>query len=215
MRHNDDRAYWENYYRINPSPVSETAFARYVVRKWLRPGMRLVELGCGNGRDAVYMARHGMDVLALDQCSAEIDFLGKTFRDQQLRFHAADFSNPDIHETFDAIYSRFTMHAINAAQQAQTLKWCDAHLNPGGLVLIEARGTKNEYYGRGVPVPGDVDAFVYENHYRRFINRADMVRSMREMGWTIHLGVERRGFAPFGNTDYKFMRIIAQKTPGR
>lgn len=211
MKHNDDMAYWEHYYRNNPSPFSETRFAHYVVHKWLQPGMRVVELGCGNGRDAVYMANNGIQVLALDQCSDEIKFLNNNFGDKNLEFRATDFSCPGIHETFDAVYSRFTMHAISAAQQAQTLQWCNSHLNTGGLMLIEARGTKNEYYGRGTRVPDDKNAFIYENHYRRFINRAEMVQAMREMGLAIRFSTERRGFAPFGDTDYKFVRIVAQK----
>ena len=39
---------------------------------------KVLELGCGNGRDAVYLSSRGMHVTALDLCRPEIRHLRRT-----------------------------------------------------------------------------------------------------------------------------------------
>jgi SAM-dependent methyltransferase len=39
----------------------------------LPPGGRLLEIGCGAGRDAVFLAEHGFDVVAADASAAMLD----------------------------------------------------------------------------------------------------------------------------------------------
>jgi len=39
--------------------------------------MRMIDLGCGNGRDSVFFAKHRISVIAIDQVVSEIDFLNE------------------------------------------------------------------------------------------------------------------------------------------
>lgn len=212
---NKEQKYWENYYKKQNEPFQESLFATYCVEQYLKPGMSLLELGCGNGRDAVYMSKHGIKVVAIDQCKEEIDFLNGNFRNKNLAFKHDDFSKLKIRQNFDAIYSRFTLHAVSLQQQNNTLYWGAKHLNPNGYLLIEARGTQNEYYGLGQPVENEPDAFVYEGHYRRFIKPKDTVAQIQGLGLTVISADEQANRAPFNGTNYKFLRIIATKQKTR
>lgn len=206
---NKEQKYWENYYQQYNQPFQESLFASYCVANYLKPGMKLLELGCGNGRDAVYIAKNGIKVVAVDQCKNEIDFLNDTFGNKNLVFKCNDFSRLNFRQQFDAIYSRFTLHAISLQQQNITLNWCATHLKPNGYLLIEARGTQNEYYGLGDVVVDEPDAFIYEGHYRRFINADDINKQIKDLGLKILSSDEKDNRAPFNETNYKFLRIIA------
>ena len=208
---NKEKQYWENYYKKQNEPFQKSRFAAYCVKNYLKPGMNVLELGCGNGRDAVYMAEHGVKMVAIDQCKTEIEFLNANFKNHNLIFKCDDFSRLKIRQKFDAIYSRFTLHAISLQQQNDTLNWCATHLNPNGYLLIEARGTKNEYYGLGDAVAGESDAFIYEGHYRRFLRPDDTVQKLNGLGLMVISADEKANRAPFEGTNYKFLRIIAIK----
>jgi len=109
----------------------------------------LLELGCGNGRDAVFFASHGIKVTACDQCQEELEYLQAKFaNDTNLSFINADFSRLSLQEIYDVIYSRFTLHSVTSEDEDWTIKWCSEHLKTGGLFLIEVRGQRNELYGQ-------------------------------------------------------------------
>ena len=88
----------------------------------VEPGRTLAELGCGNGRDALYFASLGLDVVAMDLSEAAIGML----RQQPVphaRFVCGDFVSHTLHqpESYDYAYSRFTIHAINQKQERMLL----------------------------------------------------------------------------------------------
>ena len=51
----DNRDYWNRYYQDGLCPMDPSPFARYAATL-VEPGRTLVDLGCGNGRDALYFA---------------------------------------------------------------------------------------------------------------------------------------------------------------
>lgn len=62
---------WERFYdnRARPCPffvdVPDESLAAWVEAGWLAPG-RALDLGCGNGRNSVFLARHGFAVEGVD-----------------------------------------------------------------------------------------------------------------------------------------------------
>lgn len=145
-----DKTYWEDYYRKQNDDLNPSLFARYVMENIANPNNTLVELGCGNGRDAIYFANEGLQVLAIDQCETEIKFL--QFRHKHLKnltFQAADFSDISDNRKFDIVYSRFTLHSVSKEQELRTLAWAYENLKTGGGFCIEVRGQQNEIYQVG------------------------------------------------------------------
>lgn len=210
---NRDQNYWNKYYGQDLAPHEPSPFAKYVMLNFLSKEDKVIEFGCGNGRDAVFFARNGVDVLAIDQSKTGIDELRKRINGYPIRFAATDFcSLDDINNGFSAVYSRFTLHAVSKKQQSSALLWASRNLQDGGLLAIEVRGHKNELYGLGEPVEGEPDAFIYDNHYRRFIKLDQLTHQLTELGFSIIEASEKTGFAPFGETDYHFIRVIARKS---
>ena len=72
---------------MDPSP-----FARYAATL-VEPGRTLVDLGCGNGRDALYFASLGLSVIAIDLSDTAIQTLRERGGDNP-RFLCGDLSTP-------------------------------------------------------------------------------------------------------------------------
>jgi cyclopropane fatty-acyl-phospholipid synthase-like methyltransferase len=206
-----DKNYWENYYKSTPVGEKPSLFAQFVLDNYLKSGESLIELGCGNGRDGIFFSENGLNVLAVDQCAEEIEALQDKSGKENLKFLSSDFTQLDHENIFDNIYSRFTLHSISEEQENRVIDWSYKSLNKGGHIFIEARGHKNEIYKLGEKVQGEEHAYIYNNHYRRFVNKEDLVTKLRTTGFELIFEAEEKGFAPYENTDYTFMRVIALK----
>ena len=203
----DNRDYWNRYYQDGLCPMDPSPFARYAATL-VEPGRTLVDLGCGNGRDALYFASLGLSVIAIDLSDTAIQTLRERGGDNP-RFLCGDFINAPIHRpaSYDYAYSRFTIHAINQQQERMLLLAMHRAIKPGGKFFIEVRGVHDPLYGRGQPQ--EKNAFFYNNHYRRFIVMEELTASLQEAGFRVEYAQERTGFAPYGNDDPPVIRIVA------
>ena len=205
-----DQHYWEQVYTNRSVPQECSLFAQFVRQNYLQLPHHVIELGCGNGRDAHYLVDYCAQLTAVDQCKAEITRLQRTNHHPNLKFMVADFTHlPIVHQQYDLIYSRFTLHSISSAAQQRVLSWTKKAVTASGWLCIEARGYRNSLYQRGQSVPNEPDAFIYNDHYRRFINLPDLVAQLKNQGWQIVLAREDQGFAPFAGQDDYFWRLVA------
>lgn len=204
-----DKKYWKDFYKTKKVSSDASLFAKFVKGAYVEKEHSLIELGCGNGRDCVFLAKDGVEVLAVDQCESEIADLRLKYNLPNLKFECADFTKLKDTHSFDIIYSRFTLHSIKEEEEDDVIAWSYKHLHNGGKFLIEARSTKNELYMKGEPVPGEENAYIYDNHYRRFIDTDKLREKLKRAGFEIILDEEENGFG--GETNQRFFRMIAVK----
>lgn len=206
-----DKKYWENYYKAASSEQEPSLFAQFIFSNYLKPGDSLLELGCGNGRDSNYFAQNGIDVVAVDQCDEEIQELQNKKALENLTFKTGDFTKLNENKKFNKIYSRFTLHSISESDEDSVILWSYNNLLQNGYLSIEARGHKNELYRLGEKVSGEEHAYIYNNHYRRFVDLDTLVSKLKNVGFEVLLSNEQSGFAPYQDTDYTFFRVVALK----
>ena len=206
----DDKQYWQKFYAAQRTPSEPSLFAQFVWENFLAKNAAptLLELGCGNGRDAVFFKRQKIAVTAIDQANDEIDFLAGSHAD--IRFLAGDFTKlPDFNfAPFDCIYSRFTWHSIDTTGEARLLNDCPKLLKSGGILAIEARGFQNSLFQKGEKV-GE-NAYIFGGHYRRFVD-FDALCEKLSQNFNLEFAQESAGFAPFENENDIFWRIVARK----
>ena len=208
----DNTEYWNRYYQNKVCSTQPSPFAQYV-STLVGPGKTLVDLGCGNGRDAVYFAGQGLNVVGMDLSASAIEML-EAQHIPNARFVCGDFISDPTHTPgcYDYAYSRFTIHAINPKQEAMLLQAMYQALKPGGKFFIEVRSVHDPLYGKGQPV--ERNAFFYDNHYRRFIVLGELTHSLEQCGFRVEYAKEQTGFAPYGNDDPPVIRIVAVKPDG-
>ena len=209
----DNSAYWNQYYKNKVCSQEPSPFAQYV-STLVEPGRHMVELGCGNGRDAVFFAAQGLEITALDMSREAVAQLQVHNIAANAKFICGDFVNASIHkpESYDYAYSRFTIHSINRSQEQMLLNNVFRGLRPDGKLFIEVRGVNDPLYGKGRQV--ERNAYFYDNHYRRFIVMDELVESLECHGFRVEYAQERTGFAPYGNDDPPVIRIVAVKPSG-
>lgn len=201
-----DKNFWNQYYQTHAIADTASPFATWVIENYEELGY-LIELGCGNGRDSLFFAQNGLHVLGIDQCKDMVEILNVR-KLSNAAFREGDFTQLDIHEKFDSVYSRFTLHSVRAEEASRTLNWAYDHLRPQGLLLVEVRGVNDELYGEGTPL--ETDAW-FSDHYRRFIRLDAFLEELKEIGFEIDFSVETSGLAPYGDSDPEIIRVVARK----
>lgn len=208
-----DKNYWKNIYSRQSEDDRPSLFAQYIIEEVGVDGKNIIELGCGNGRDAICFANaNARQVVAVDQCDNIIELLNRRFQKVgNLQFKCLDFTRMDDFAKYDIVYSRFTLHSISKAQEESVVGWAYRNLNPNGLLCIEVRGQKNEIFQVGIPVEGEPDAFILNDHYRRFIHFESFCQQLSSIGFRIDFAAEQKGFAPYRGQNETYIRILASK----
>jgi serine O-acetyltransferase len=209
------KLYWENYYRTHNDPFKQSSFATFVFENYIYPNRdktkKLIELGCGNGRDSIYFAKsqeENLNILAIDQAEVEIAYLRNKFRYENLIFASEDFTNLSIVEKFDYVYSRFTLHSITEEQENNVIKWIQKGLKNEGIFFVEARSIKDDTYKQGKQLSNNENI---TDHYRRYMNIDDFKNKLENIGMEILYAKESKGFAIYGDSDPVTIRIIGKR----
>ena len=168
-----DKKYWNTYYKERKEPAKPTPFAVYLGENYLNNQAKrktIIELGCGEGRDAVYFEKLGLKVIGVDQSKNSVANLNSNYSNENIVFIEDNFTEFEtkFDEKFDFVYSRFSLHAVKEDNEDKVLTWVFNNLKEGGIFFLEVRSTKDELYGKGIKV-GE-NTFKYNEHKRRFVD---------------------------------------------
>lgn len=101
---------------------------------------RLLDLGCGEGRNAVYFAQHGFDVYGLD---ASLPGLKKTRRyakeaGVQVKTIQADITSYKLAKTYDVIFSTGALQYLPPKVREQRFQNYKDSTSPNGINALSA-----------------------------------------------------------------------------
>jgi tellurite methyltransferase len=128
------------YWGVRPSPIC------FEVLKLLPPDrpLRLLDIGCGEGRDAVFFARNGYEVSAFDLSEKGVEktrLLADRCRVQVKAFRA-DLNSFRLEEEYDILYSTGVLHHIPRLNRQEIFENYKRMTRTGGLNAFSVFVTK-------------------------------------------------------------------------
>jgi len=102
------------------------------------PRSRMMDLGCGAGRHAKYLASKGYDVTGTDLASSSIRS-AKRSEKPGLRFYRHDMRMPFGEAQFDTLFNFFTSFGYfkSAGENHDVMRNISRSLKPGGVLVID------------------------------------------------------------------------------
>jgi len=154
-------AHWAATFAANPDMygTDPSAAGRAAAEAFTAAGLRSVlELGAGQGRDTLYLARQGLQVTALDYAPGTVETIAAKAEAAGLK-DLVTVARHDIRQplplpdaSIDASYSHmlFCM-ALTTSELERLAGDLRRVLRPGGLVVYTVRTTADAHFGAGTP----------------------------------------------------------------
>lgn len=121
----------------DPTPIVLETIRRFGITQ----DQKILELGCGEGRDAYPLLQQGFRVLATDISPAAIGYARKKWPEFAENFGVLDCVAGKTEETFDFIYAVAVVHMlVEDTHRDAFYRFIRDHLNSGGLALICTMG---------------------------------------------------------------------------
>ena len=134
---------WNAFYseRKMPAPflVNNTLPDKAVTEFIKAHGIKnAVEFGCGEGRNAVYLAKNGVDVVAVDSSSVATENAIKNMKDlKNVRFICSDFLSVDFNGTkFDLVIDGGMFHHLAPHRRLQYRDLVKSLLKENGYFML-------------------------------------------------------------------------------
>ncbi|OMC21526.1 6-O-methylguanine DNA methyltransferase [Mycobacterium sp. SP-6446] len=186
------RRHWQDTYRAHPDMYGSapSAPAVYAANLFKAAGVkRLLELAAGHGRDAMYFAREGFTVTAIDFSDVAIERIRGVAQAQgvgaQLSTVVHDMREPLPLENraVDAVFAHMALcMALSTTEIHAVVSEVRRVLRPGGILVYTVRHTGDAHCGAGKAY-GD-NTFEHGGFVVHFFNR-QLVEALAE-GWTLN-----------------------------
>jgi SAM-dependent methyltransferase len=193
-----DLAHWEESYRSGDIPWDtgrpSSELVRVVADEKITPSPAL-EVGCGTGTNAVWLAQRGFDVTAVDLSPRALERARERAQKAgvRVRFVAADLLDPPaLGGPYSFFFDRGCYHAVRRTDVGRYLRTLEQATASGSVGLVLA-GNAREPHDPGPPVVTEEDiraelgrSFIIE-WLRDF--RFDEVagQGVRVLGWSCFL----------------------------
>lgn len=218
LRATHNRGHWDAYYSRKkpkePWTIDPSPFAVFVTDRTAAGG-KLLEIGCGNGRDSLYFASRGFEVVGADYSPPALELCAGRAGEAGLN---ATFELLNVYDVvdvaafiarhpaeFDYLYARFFVHAITEHGEEELLRVCQAALKPGGRCFLEFRTNHDLRAQAGRPISANERE---DGHYRRFVDPDVFLQRAAAHGLGLEHRAEGHGMAVFGDEDPHVARLV-------
>lgn len=206
--------YWDNLYTKNDYfGIGQTIlanFARDIIEK--NSIKNMLELGCGQGRDSVFFAKLGCNIVAVDISENAIKFVEKTKYDENLKNLQLVVS--DIQKSlnfqnlkFDMVYSNLSLQFFDLSKLSNIFSNIFDVMSSDSFFLFSTKKTGDKYYNFGNKISDS--AFEYKGITRFFFTKSEL-ETLLEKNFTIISFEEDKHVNP-DNTVSVWWKILVKK----
>jgi len=225
----DTEFYHKLYAHRNDKEAEEIVSA---IIQELQPqrGASILDLGCGNGRHAKYLAAQGFNVTGLDLAFSSIQHARK-WETETLRFYRHDMREPFGDTCFDYVFNFFTSFGyFSAEENDRVIQNMVNSVRRNGFVMIDYMNVTHSLKGLIPEEEKEIDGIVYkikrytdENYIYKQIE-IDNVQAGRPYVYTekvmklnqkdFHAMFEKNGLKPVNvYGDYKLNEYQVETSP--
>ena len=119
-----------------------TAAVKQTMERWhIGKDAPMLELGCGEGRDAAILLENGCDLLATDVSPRAVAFCREKYPQWAERFQVLDCLKETLPRRYEFIYAVAVLHMLVLDEDRQAmLRFIREHLTESGVGLIVVMG---------------------------------------------------------------------------
>lgn len=130
------QVYKHNYLWSSKEPTPDVI--ETIIKEKIPTTAKILELGCGEGRDAIFLLDKNYNVFAIDYSNTVIEKCKELSNyNYNNRFKQFDIIKDTLKDEFDFIYSVAVIHMfVNKEHRDKFYKFMYSHLSTNGIALI-------------------------------------------------------------------------------
>lgn len=205
MKNQKTADFYNKFYAENETAYTGEPTSLVAELPELMPAGTILEIGASVGRNALFLASKGYEVMATDISSVAIERLTRQAQEQGLAIDAAvsDIAEDGIQGCYDAIICTMTFHQLSTEDAEAAIKQMQEHTNPGGFNIVTTFNKNNFFYRNNPDTP---------NFYPDGTEQLEQLYS----GWRVERSVLRESKALDKDADgnrypVEIVGLIAQK----
>ncbi len=200
--------YWNNFYNNNKLINEQSSFANFVLEylKDYPEHKRLIDLGCGNGRDLIFFSNNNYNVTGIDIAPD----ICNNLRYKNLNIICDSFVDYK-YKNYSIYYSRFTLHAINFINVKKFIKNLSIQMNEDSLLFIETRSIIGTEYDNLNYYEYNFNSGIGDFHNRTLFNKKYLISLFNEYNIFVEYENEQNGLSIYNNEDPYLIRLVLRK----
>ncbi|HQD13363.1 MAG TPA: class I SAM-dependent methyltransferase, partial [Chitinophagales bacterium] len=138
----------------------------------------ILDLACGKGRHAYYLAEKGFDVVGLDLSKESIQYANTMYQLPNLEFYVHDMRLPFRINYFDYIFNLFTSlgYFDSLKENEKVFQSMHAGLKDNGYILIDFMNTEKVIHNLVPREKKDIDGYTF--YIRREVENGKIVKNI-------------------------------------
>lgn len=208
-----NKDYWDKFYSTSHKHVP-SQFCVFVATD-VPKNTVFVELGSGNGRDALYIASRGHITVATDLSEQAIRSCDRAAEDRDLDHatfvqgdltqqgsleNVVELARKHADQALVVFYSRFIMHSLDDEQELEFLRHLGCCMKKGEKIYFEFRSKED----------ADLEK-IHRGHFRRYVDTGIFKQRLLDQQFEIDYCITGMGMAKYKTEDPIVSRIIAKK----
>ncbi|HEU4962964.1 MAG TPA: class I SAM-dependent methyltransferase [Bacilli bacterium] len=170
-----DLSFWNGVFeRVQKEGVSDTQddlwLTSYIPLLRGQKVERILEIGCGVGRDTLHLAEAGFEVTATDFSASALAMVREKLPDVSLLLHDTREPFPFVDGSFDLVLASLSLHYFDRSTTKLIVEEIKRLLRPRGLLLYRVNSINDHSFGAGQGDLLEPDFFLKDGIRRRYFS---------------------------------------------
>ncbi len=190
---------WKGFSRDSVSRFARRSYAR-VRGKHFRT---LLDVGCGQGGDALYFAKKGLSVTAFDHSLESLKLLRDVH--PEIRCIRQDIQKMTLPaNSFDIVYARLSLHYFDDRATRKIFRALHRTLRRGGYFFVMSKSVDDPLFGIGKKMGPDM---YRRDHVRHFFSASYMEDMLKKF----QIVSIRKTSGAYHGDESRFIEAVATK----
>ena len=206
---------WKNKsFFVSQNPTNNIIyFYKHHLSK-LKKSTKILDCGCGNGRNYKFLTEHGFDVYGTDTSPKVISNNKKKFKKYKKKFKSGDIRALEFKENFfDVIISEASLYYQGIENIKKTIEKFHYLLKPGGIIRVYTKSINDNFF-KTFDKRKSTEYKVKKNHWEKgltlsFLTLKDVKKFFKQFK-ELKIGIEEFNYID-KNKKHSFYIITAKK----